>query len=664
MADGDFGSRIHFGPFPAAGAASSVPSGALWLDGEALTCACPQCQAPMSVRLWLLVADCGRCGTSIELTEEQEQQALELLRRRGEGSQAMRPAEPRGTPAQPAAPAEPLALKSAAAATPARPKSPWSMPVGEGHASAAPNPAPACAAAHWAASPAPAAPYAGNGFAGPPVAPDADESQRRWAIGLAKELPCWLVSAVIHMLLIIALGVWVVRNKTAARPLILAAEVNQLDQEGDAQRLAPLADQPEFEPPGAVNLAPTAAIDPFSRADVEPFDMAPIVGEAVGDLFSPSDTTPIASGPADPSKILAGRNPRVRSQLALREGGTTESEAAVTRALKWLAAHQNSDGSWSLHRFDHAGDCNGRCGEAGRVESDTSATALALLPFLDAGQTHLRGDYNLPVARGLRWLMDQQKPDGDLRGHGGGNMYAHGQTAIVLCEAYALTQTENLRDPAQRAIDFIVQAQHPEGGWRYHPGEAGDLSVVGWQMMALRSAQMAYLNVPPDVFTKATKFLSQVQTDPKKGIYDYMAGKNATPPMTAEGLLCRQYSGWRQNNPQLRAGVDWLRLGHLPRRDQVNMYYWYYGTQVMHHMGGEPWQEWNDALRDVLIALQATTGHEAGSWAPGGGHDSTGGRLYMTALATCTLEVYYRHMPLYRHPAAGHDGAKKPRGKQ
>jgi hypothetical protein len=70
-------------------------------------------------------------------------------------------------------------------------------------------------------------------------------------------------------------------------------------------------------------------------------------------------------------------------------------------------------------------------------------------------------------------------------------------------------------------------------------------------------------------------------------------------------------------------------------------------------MGGSPWQAWNGALRDLLVSLQSSDGHEAGSWKPGGGHDQQGGRLYMTALAVCTLEVYYRHMPLYRHAAVG-----------
>jgi len=77
------------------------------------------------------------------------------------------------------------------------------------------------------------------------------------------------------------------------------------------------------------------------------------------------------------------------------------------------------------------------------------------------------------------------------------------------------------------------------------------------------------------------------------------------------------------------------------------MYYWYYATQVMHHFGGEPWDKWNNVMREVLIEMQHTQGHEAGSWSKGGGHDNSGGRVYMTALALCTLEVYYRHTALY-----------------
>ena len=318
----------------------------------------------------------------------------------------------------------------------------------------------------------------------------------------------------------------------------------------------------------------------------------------------------------------------------------------MARALKWLAGHQNSDGSWSLHAFDRAGTCHGQCTMTGN-ESDTAGTALALLPFLGAGQTHLQGDYTDTVARGLRWLMEAEGYDGDLRGRGYGRMYAHGQAAIALCEAYALTQDKQLAEPAQRAVDFIVRAQHRRGGWRYEPGQAGDTSVVGWQLMALRSAQMAYLKVPADSFTKAAKFLDSVQTQPSVGLYTYMPGGGATAAMTAEGLLCRQYSGWKRNHSPMTGGIKWLLKQHPPRADDANMYYWYYATQVMHHVGGPSWQEWNGQLRDLLVSMQERVGHEAGSWRPRGHHDVMGGRLYMTALAACTLEVYYRHLPLY-----------------
>ena len=123
--------------------------------------------------------------------------------------------------------------------------------------------------------------------------------------------------------------------------------------------------------------------------------------------------------------------------------------------------------------------------------------------------------------------------------------------------------------------------------------------------------------------------------------------------MTAEGLLCRQYLGWPQNHPGMRAGSRFLVRNWLPRADQANIYYWYYATQVMHHLGGRRWETWNQSMRDTLVAMQEKQGHMAGSWSPVGGaignHDTqAGGRMYMTSLAVCTLEVYYRHLPIYR----------------
>jgi hypothetical protein len=229
-------------------------------------------------------------------------------------------------------------------------------------------------------------------------------------------------------------------------------------------------------------------------------------------------------------------------------------------------------------------------------------------------------------------------------------MYAHGLAAIVLCEAFAMTGDEALRVPAQKAINFIVAAQYHDGGWRYRPGpknERGDTSVVGWQLMALQSARAASLTVPDETWEMADVFLGEVQHR-DGALYSYQKRNDPTPAMTAEGLLCRMYLGWRKDRPALVRGVRWLGDDHRPSASDTNIYYWYYATQVMHHFGGLEWEKWNLRMRDILVSTQETRGHLAGSWRPGGEYSGEGGRIYMTALAICTLEVYYRHLPIYR----------------
>ena len=105
------------------------------------------------------------------------------------------------------------------------------------------------------------------------------------------------------------------------------------------------------------------------------------------------------------------------------------------------------------------------------------------------------------------------------------------------------------------------------------------------------------------------------------------------------------YIGWGRKQPALEAGVKYLAATGPSRND---MYYNYYATQVLHHWGGEEWQKWNEVMRERLVGSQCKTGHAAGSWDVADAHGKTGGRLYMTCLCVMTLEVYYRHLPLYQ----------------
>jgi hypothetical protein len=333
-------------------------------------------------------------------------------------------------------------------------------------------------------------------------------------------------------------------------------------------------------------------------------------------------------------------------------GGSDESEEAVNRGLVWLAAHQFQDGHWSLDRFHER--CKGQhpnCSGAGKVRSDTAATGMALMPFLAAGHTHRSGQYQKVVAKGIEWMVEQQKGNGDLLSQGDSahaQMYSHGIASIALCEAYGMTEDPQLKAAAEKAIGFIVAAQNPStGGWRYKPGESGDTSVVGWQMMALKSAEMAGLVIPPSSIELLGKWLRRVEANqPVGGLFGY-TNRGVKPSMTAEGLLCLQFMGVDRNDPRMRAGADYL-MKNLPRRNQQKTsYYWYYATQVMYHMQGKYWLAWNEPLRKTLVATQQTTGQMAGTWNPADNWENQGGRIYATAMKLLVLEVYYRHLPLY-----------------
>ena len=343
---------------------------------------------------------------------------------------------------------------------------------------------------------------------------------------------------------------------------------------------------------------------------------------------------------------FGGRRGSSRQHLVASGGGNLQSEEAVAHALNWLKNHQAASGSWNFRL--ELGPCRGRCKDQGRLgNAQNGATAMGILPFMAAGQTHLDGKYKQVVKRGLAYLVNNMKVN---RNGGsfvdGGTFYSQGLASIAICEAYAMTRDKSLLLPAQRSIAFITYAQDPVGGgWRYGVGQQGDTSVVGWQVMALKSGHMGYLNIPPNVIAGVHHFLDSVQAE-NGAAYGYSAPGDR-PSTTAIGLLLRMYLGWEHDNPALRRGVE--RLSKIGP-SKLDMYYNYYATQVLHHYGGEMWDRWNQQMRDYLVNSQVRNpkSHEDGSWHFNFGHSTdSGGRLYNTSLATMILEVYYRHLPLY-----------------
>ncbi|MHC4914944.1 MAG: prenyltransferase/squalene oxidase repeat-containing protein [Planctomycetota bacterium] len=347
-----------------------------------------------------------------------------------------------------------------------------------------------------------------------------------------------------------------------------------------------------------------------------------------------------------------------RKRAVARFGGSKATESAVEAALRWLKRHQEADGSWDGTKYEGGQNV---CG--GRIVSNVSVTALAVLAFLGAGHTHKSGNFRDTVKRGVDWLKSKQLAEGAfVRAGSGYQVYDHCIGTLALAEAYGMTNDPELQPAAQKGVDYVLEIQEPYSGW--HHGSWRSVSVVGWAVMALKSAKVAGLRVDGKGFQGATNRLDEL-TDAetgkvgyaRRGQYSYGRGL----VMTGVGMVSRQFMGVRNDDPVLRKGAEQL-LTDLPKWEPrsapqssvQNLYHWYYGTLAMFQMGGEPWRKWNATLKPTLVNNQCKGGpldgslnDKDGSWDPYAGWGPTAGRVYSTALGALTLEVYYRYLPMY-----------------
>lgn len=444
-----------------------------------------------------------------------------------------------------------------------------------------------------------------------------------------KSAPAWLVSLLVHTALLLVLGLLYVAHEAPNIITLNATYAEQIGDQLDDDTLASDAMDPTDieQPVFSVDVNP--ANDPLAS----PPDLArDLQGMLATDTFE-APSIGIA---------LTGREAGMKKALLAAYGGTATTEAAVGRALEWLKRNQRRDGLWSL---------TGPYSQAATDENRVAATAMALLAFQGAGHTHDVGKYHEEVFKGWRALLKMQDRDGNFyrQGPADHQLYSQAQVMIALCEIYGMTKNSMFKRPAQKAVDYAVEIQAPEGGWRYRPRKDSDTSVTGWFVMGLQSALMAGLDVPSPTLQRVSKYLDSV-ADYGGAYYKYQPNRGGhSVSMTAEGLLCRQYLGWKHDDPRLQEGVAYLLDNPIDWGD-TNTYYWYYATQVMHHMEGDAWDRWNRVLRDSVPKQQVMTGAERGSWSPDGDRwGNFGGRLYQTCLCTFMLEVYYRHLPIYSY---------------
>jgi len=320
----------------------------------------------------------------------------------------------------------------------------------------------------------------------------------------------------------------------------------------------------------------------------------------------------------------------------------------VIASLQWLARHQNPDGSW------HARQRCEVCPDRGSAEHDPGLTGLALLAFVGAGYTHLSRDvhqgrcFGDTVKRAIQWIATHQDADGAIGPRDAKKfMYNHAICTLALCETYAITGSMLFKDAAQRAVTFLLAAQNPGKGWRYHSrsGE-NDASVTGWAVMALASARLCDLAVPRASLDGALALLRELTDENGRTGYSWRG--------TAKVVIDGVNDGFDHHEAMTAIALMSARLlrdGPKPDArlvasdppawspDELDFYYWYCGTLAL--VGTLHAGEWRKRLRAALLPRQNRTGCLAGSWDPVDRWSSEGGRIYATAINALSLEDHY-----------------------
>jgi hypothetical protein len=408
--------------------------------------------------------------------------------------------------------------------------------------------------------------------------------------------------------------------------------------------------------PNAANASASAGIGVSKNTGEAPTELpiaaTPLSTPADGSS-RPGDRLETAAANSPPKEVPEPYKLRMADHVRVAEqnGGSADTEAAVGAALKFLVANQSADGRWNARALGAGREIrqSGRDRQGAGGQADSGITGLCLLSLLAAGHTHLHGAYADAVKHGLEFLLNVQAADGNLAGNAQlfERMYCHGMATFALSEAYAMTGDSRLLPAVQAAIQYTLAAQdRGTGGWRYQPGDPGDMSQFGWQAMALKSAALGGVKLPDQSRDLMRRFLNSVSTGRHGGLAGYRPGHPASRPMTAEHLVCLQFMGLDPSDPTAREAGEFL-LKELPGRADANVYYWYYGTLGMYQLQGEYWRRWNAALQDELLGTQRRDGKLAGSWDPDSVWGAYGGRAYSTALSTLCLEVYYRFLPLH-----------------
>jgi TPR repeat protein len=366
-------------------------------------------------------------------------------------------------------------------------------------------------------------------------------------------------------------------------------------------------------------------------------------------VVSPSVNMKITTNTADLTKA-AGDIGNVSAGMVGQFGAyKPKSEVAVIKGLRWLQQNQNPDGSW--------GD-----GDRGAM------TGLALLCFLGHGETPESKGFGYTVNKAVEWILTNGAAnEGRLhmrKAFDQPGVYEHGIVTYALGEYYTMTQDPNVKALFKQAIAYIVQGQGPDGGWMdSYDKSAGDLTVSGWQIQALKAAHLSKLGINgvDEALDKAMAYLDHMK-GPEGGYGCRSPGDQYS--VTGIGIFCQLL--WKGDKRVLKKGMDWALETTEKTRPvkyqgpKADLYAWYYHTRACLMFGGSAWTKWNNWFQNEIVDAQAVGGYwpapagtsYQGVFVPGAWDTvisgTKTGEVHRTALCILMLESFYRYLPTLR----------------
>ena len=340
-----------------------------------------------------------------------------------------------------------------------------------------------------------------------------------------------------------------------------------------------------------------------------------------------------------------------RMKRITENGGTPQCEEAVVKSLRWLKKQQNGNGSWGEGQFR------------------ASMTGISLLAYLAHCETPLSEEFGENVLKGISFLVDLGMKNPVLSEQPALKeiCYDHAVATYALCEAYTfckqmdIPSISNLEKVVVKAVDRIIDAQCPNGGWGYSYNNKInpdiDLSVTGWNVQALKAAEHGGIKPTKgeirSTLRKASSYVRKnVMPD---GKFSYKENGNMPrSSLVGVGVLSLQMTG-DGSGGAARKGLDWIKnnvktlqwgQGSGTENVKSNLYMHYYCVQAAMNRGGDVWTSYNKAFRDAVLSGQNADGsfrkNDVGYVS---GMSNKSENIYRQCLATLMLETYYRFLP-------------------